>query len=346
MRNTILTMLFFAFFAQAIFAQSAPRPTLKTVADYGLAFNVLTDLGLKLDMSLENSLSQIPKLKKSETSLDFRHEYTYDVHENGLNNVTLYFDKDTHQPMYELIMDFENADTLEALCLRDMGPSNHPRLQEHWILNLSPEGIAFILWRFENKIVMAANLPDTELFGDYTFEFDQDFITNFYVNTNVSEEVPATEYIEPHLEMPEDQALTEILNEYINQATSDFVGLKGDAILGKKDEYECTLLLGEHTEYTIIRKKSNNTWRLESKISVSEALPLARIDYESAQKSIENLEALNYRLVKKSEYSTNTGNTYIWEVQNLDGITLNVILKLQLYAVEGGQFAVRFEVGK
>jgi hypothetical protein len=346
MRNSIIYCTFFTFFIQILVAQT-PMPTLKkTVANYGEAFGVVGTLGLKLDDSRITATSANEHLVKSETSFDFRDEYTLEVNQNGLQNITFYFDKDNHAPLYELILEFEDADTLAALCEIDLGASNHPRLEDHWIMNLSPEGVAFIMWRFENKIIMAANLPDTELAGDYTFEFDQEFINNFYNTTTQTDEVPATEYIEPHIEMPADQALTEILNEYISQSTQDFAGLKGDAIEGKKDEYQCNLPLGDHTEYTNIRKKSNNTWRLESKISANEALAIARIDYESAQKSIENLEALNYRLVKKSEYSTNTGNTYIWEVQNLDGITLNVIMKLQLYAAGDNGFAVRLEVGK
>jgi hypothetical protein len=346
MRNLVIYIAIFAFFIQKMDAQSPMPSTLKTVANYSEAFGVLGSLGIKIDDSRMITTSANEQLVKSETSLSFRDEYVYEVNQNGLKNITFYFDKDNHAPLYELILEFEDADTLAALCEIDLGASNHPRLEDHWIMNLSSEGIAFIMWRFENKIIMAANLPDTELAGDYTFEFDQEFIANFNNTTTQTDDVPATEYIEPHVEMPADQALTEILNEYISQSTSDFVGLKGEAIEGKKDEFQCTLLLGDHTEYTIIRKKSNNTWRLESKISANEALAIARIDYESAQKSIENLEALNYRLVKKSEYSTNTGNTYIWEVQNLDGITLNVILKLQLYAAGDNGFAVRLEVGK
>ena len=51
-------------------------------------------------------------------------------------------------------------------------------------------------------------------------------------------------------------------------------------------------------------------------------------------------------LAKKSEYSTNTGSTYIWDVRSLDGDDLGVILKVQLYAAGQDLYSVRMEVGK
>jgi hypothetical protein len=58
------------------------------------------------------------------------------------------------------------------------------------------------------------------------------------------------------------------------------------------------------------------------------------------------MEALEYQLAKKSEYSTNTGSTYIWDVRSLDGDDLGVILKVQLYAAGQDLYSVRMEVGK
>jgi hypothetical protein len=346
MKNNCYLMLFFTILQQITFAQSAPKSNLKTMNEYANAFSIINKLGVKLDMSLENSLSIIPDLKKSKANPDFRDEYTYDIHENGLQNLTFYFDKDNHAPMYEVILEFEDADTLAALCTREIGVCNHPSATNHWILNLSPDGIAFILWRFENKLIMAANLADTEFSNDAIFKFDGVFVENFLTQKEITPEAESELTENKNTEVPQDQRLTLILNKFIENASTDFEKLKGEPIEGKKDEFYATIIFNKDPKKTIIRKKSTNSWRLEAKTIENSTLEMARQEYINTILQIEALEALNYRLIKKSEYSTNTGKTYLWEVQNLDGITLNTILKLQLYAAGGNQYSVKLEVGK
>ena len=322
-------------------AQSSPASDLKTVADYSKAFDIMGTLDLKVDLSQEAILKSTKGLKKEKSGLDFRTEYTYEVRENGLNSLTLYFDKDHHHPLYEIIMDFENADTLEALCKKDLGPGNHPSLEEHWIMNLTQEGLAFILWRFENKLVMAANLPDTEFADDVTFQFDQTFIDEFLQN-NASE----TGNVPPdntEKDLTDDQILTQMLNQCMESATDNFEKMKGELAEGKKDTYSSLVTYGPNT---FIRKTPNDTWRLETRIVQNLELDAARNSYQTTLARIQGLEALEYRLLKKSEYSSNTGNTYLWEVQSLDGETTDIILKLQLYAAGKGLFSVLLEVGK
>lgn len=322
-------------------AQTSNPGNPKNVADYSKAFDILGTLGLKVDLPQEKILKSIKDLKKEKSSLDFRTEYTYEVHENGLNSLTLYFDKDHHKPLYEIILDFENADTLEALCKKDLGVGNHPSLEEHWILNLTPEGLSFMLWRFENKLVMAANLPDTEFADDNSFQFDQAFIDNFLKNSAAEDgSAPAPD---AKIDWSDDQTLTQILNQCIENASNDFESMKGDLVEGKKDTYVSLVSYGENT---FIRKTANNTWRLETRVVQNQELEAAQSTYHATLTKIQSLEALEYRLLKKSEYSTNTGNTYLWEVESLDGVATGIVVKLQLYAAGQGLYSVLLELGK
>jgi hypothetical protein len=290
-------------------------------------------------------MENIKGLKKMDPVMDFRTECLYRVNESGLNDITFYFDKDNHEPLYEIIMDFEDADTLATFIAKDLGPSNHPRLDDHWVMSITPEGQAYILWRFENKLIFAANLPGTELDGDYTFELDQDYINKFNNTTDTdtggNEPAPAAST----QDLPADHEFTQLLNEIFGQALVDFQGMKGAPIEGKKDAFLC-IIDGEEQADVVIRKSANNTWRLEAKIGTYESLDDARNGYNALKTTIQNLEALEYSLSKKSEYSTNTGNTYIWDVQSLDGEALGLILKLQLYASGGDTYSIRLEIGK
>ncbi|MCC6411994.1 MAG: hypothetical protein IT270_10065 [Saprospiraceae bacterium] len=316
-----------------------------TTVDYGNAFGILSSSGGQMDMGLAAAMENIKGLKKLDPVMDFRTECLYPVNESGLNNITFYFDKDNHEPLYEIIMDFEDADTLAAFIAKDLGVSNHPRLDDHWVMSISPEGTAYILWRFENKLIFAANLPGTELEGDYTFELDQDFITRFNngtdTNTGSTEPAPAIST----QELPADHEFTQLLNQIFGQALVGFEGMKGAPLEGKKDAYLC-IIDGEEQADVVIRKNANNSWRLDAKIGTYEGLDTARDAYNALKTTIQNLEALEYTLSKKSEYSTNTGNTYIWDVQSLDGEALGMILKLQLYASGQSTYSVRLEIGK
>ena len=345
MKYYIVIFLLFALVTPNMKAQSAVNTTKYTTTDYGKAFEIVTQLGLKMDMSLETALANIKGLKASDLDMGFRSEYTYPVGQNGLKELTLYFDKENHAPLYEFILEFEDADTLEALCAKDLGPGNHPRLQEHWVMHVTPEGLSFMLWRFENKLIMASNLPDTELADDYTFQFDQAFIDAFLqkITEETTGEAPAAEHTG---DVPADLFFTQTLNQYIANAPLNFEALKGDAVAGKTNEFYAVLSLGNGDQNAIIRKKDSNTWRLESKMVSNQTLDMAKKEYQDLIQKIGNLEALEYRLIKKSEYSTNTGNTYLWDAQTLDGDALGVIVKVQLYAAGSGLYSVKLEIGQ
>ncbi len=292
--------------------------------------------GIRIGMPIDSIKKVLPGVKKSD-GMDFRDEYVLKVKKNGLQEVTFYFDKDGEKPLYEIIFEFKNADSTRQLVGAMFGDPSHPTLDDHWVLGVGENGIASLAWTFENKMVLAVNLPGSELEGESSFQLPQDFIDQFNGGGTSSTDTGDAP--------PDDAMITLQLNTYLTNALSDFENFKGAAIPGKKDEYEAAIAFA-HAENTIVRRKNGSSWRLESRITTQSTVDDARLYYDDLKIKLEQLEALEYRLVKKSEYSTNTGNTYIWDVQTLDGEMLGIILKIQLYAAGGGRYAVKMEIGK
>jgi hypothetical protein len=317
------------------------------VKDYNTAFNNAIALGFKMDMPLDTVKTLFKTgFETTPDSSDIRIVYQYDPKQYGLDNITFYFDKDGNQPLYAVFLQFSDADTLAAFCQKKLGTSDHPGMEDHWIIALDAYGIATLFWRDENFLVMANNLPETELFGMENFDLGKVFIAEHVAEQNGGLPSEEVEMVIDSVFGPPDKELTNTINTIIAYALLDFEGMKDDPIPGKMNEYQALLSIGDDPENTIIRKNVNDTWRLESKIATKVSLEEAQNTYYTMQIQLENLEALEYRLLKKSEYTSNTANTYIWEIESLDGDDLGVIMKLQLYYSGDEAFSVRFEVGR
>jgi hypothetical protein len=317
------------------------------VKDYNTAFNNAIALGFKMDMPLDTVKTLFKTdFEATPDSSEIRIIYQYDPKQYGLDNITFYFDQDGSQPLYAVFLQFSNPDTLAAFCQKKLGTPDHPGMEEHWIIALDQYGTATLFWRDENFLVMATNLPETELFGMENFDLGKVFIAEHVAEQNGGWTGNEAEIVIDSVFGPPDKELTTTINTIIEYALIDFEGMKDDPIPGKMNEYQTLLSLSEDPENTIIRKNVNNTWRLESKIATKVPLEEAQNTYHDMQTQLEKLEALEYRLLKKSEYASNTANTYIWEIESLDGENLGVIMKLQLYYSGEEAFSVRLEVGR
>ena len=317
------------------------------VKDYNTAFNNAIALGFKMDMPLDTAKTLFKTgFEATPDSSGIRIIYQYDPKQYGLDNITFYFDQDGTQPLYAVFLQFSDADTLAAFCQKKLGTPDHPGMEDHWIIALDQYGIATLFWRDKNFLVMANNLPETELFGMENFDLGQAFIAEHVAEQNGGWPQTEVEIVIDSVFGPPDKEFTSTINTIIAYALLDFEGMKDDPIPGKMNEYQTLLSFSDDPENTIIRKNINNTWRLESKIATKVPLEEAQNTYHDTQKQLENLEALEYRLLKKSEYTSNTANTYIWEVESLDGEDLGIIIKLQLYYSGEEAFSVRMEVGR
>jgi hypothetical protein len=187
-----------------------------------------------------------------------------------------------------------------------------------------------MIWLFDNKMVVAVNIPKSE------FEGDENFV-----------EPPGgmVDKDEDNVHPDNNENATVLMNHFIDDATNDFADLKGEALPNKKDEFNSSMAyIG--AEQTLIRKSTAGKWRLEARFPNYSDMETAKAEFEKQLEAIQNLEGLEYRLVKKSDLETKNGRTYIWDVQTMDDQSLGIILKLQMYPASGQQFGLKLELGK
>ena len=312
--------------------------TAPTCVNYAQEIAAIFNAGIDLSSPLEKVLEALPNLKKETETMDFREEYVLTVGNNGVKQVNFIFDKDGDKLLYEMIFEFDNADSTRRLVQMMFGEPNHPSLEDYWVLAKDEKGIVPMIWLFENKMITAVNLPGTEFEDDANFQMPEGFKPK--IEKTSDEEKPA-EDSEAHVE-----AISTLqMNTFIAAGVNDFDDFKGEAISGKADQFNAAIAF-KGAEQTIIRKNTADKWRMEARFPAMVDLSDAQTFYESQLSAIQNLEGLEYRLVKKSDMATKNGRTYIWDVQSLDDQSLNVIVKLQLYPTSDKQFAVKIEIGK
>jgi hypothetical protein len=108
------------------------------------------------------SLDDFTKKNKSATgsaeTMSFRLEYQEKDADKDIKSVTYYFDAENNKPLYEMIIEFNNAGALNAHCSKKLGAPNDDK-QWKWT---TKEGYTFKAWRFGNRLVLAIGLPSTE----------------------------------------------------------------------------------------------------------------------------------------------------------------------------------------
>lgn len=106
--------------------------------------------------------------------IGFRDEIVEKVGKNNLEQITYYFDKDGDKLLYEIIIEFSDEPTRQAAAEKLLGAPNHPEMADHWIAGVS-NNVVNIAWAFNNKLVIAANLPGTEWTDDPMFKLPEGF---------------------------------------------------------------------------------------------------------------------------------------------------------------------------
>ncbi len=107
-------------------------------------------------------LEAFTKKNKSATNLEgkmaFRIEYLDKDAGKDIKQVIYYFDAENDKPLYEMIIEFNNVQSLDAHCSKKLGKPND-RKEWKW---KTREGYIFKAWRFDNTLVLALGLPSTE----------------------------------------------------------------------------------------------------------------------------------------------------------------------------------------
>jgi hypothetical protein len=77
----------------------------------------------------------------------------------GLSNLVYYFDAEGDQPLYELILQYPDEVSRDAVAAKLLGSPNYQ--DSEWRYD-SGEGYTLWAWTFNTKLVMVAILPGTE----------------------------------------------------------------------------------------------------------------------------------------------------------------------------------------
>ena len=112
----------------------------------------------RFGMSLDDFTKKNKSATTAEGSMSFRIEYQDKDAANDIKQVTYYFDAENNKPLYEMIIQFNNAQSLDAHCAKKLGSANDGK-QWKWT---TKEGYIFKAWRFSNTLVLALGLPSTE----------------------------------------------------------------------------------------------------------------------------------------------------------------------------------------
>jgi hypothetical protein len=114
-------------------------------------------------MSLDDFTRKNKSATTAEGNISFRIEYLDKQAGTGIRQVTYYFDAENNKPLYEMIIQFNDAQSLDAHCEKKLGKVNDGK-QWKWT---TKEGYTFKAWRFSNTLVLALGLPSTEWEKDW-----------------------------------------------------------------------------------------------------------------------------------------------------------------------------------
>ena len=112
----------------------------------------------RFGMSLDEFTRKNKMAKTAEGVMSFRVEYNEKNTSPDIKQVTYYFDADNNKPLYEMIIQFTDVARLNDHCAKKLGSANDGK-QWKWT---AKDGYIVKAWRFNNTLVIAAGLRDTE----------------------------------------------------------------------------------------------------------------------------------------------------------------------------------------
>jgi hypothetical protein len=143
--------LFFSLFLSVPFISQAQHFSPKTVLPKSLG-QYHFGMGLD-DFTRKNKSATI-----SGAAMSFRLEYLDKDAGKDIKQVTYYFDAENNKPLYEMIIQFNDVQSLDAHCAKKLGQANDGK---QWMWKTT-EGYVFKAWRFSSTLVLALGLPSTE----------------------------------------------------------------------------------------------------------------------------------------------------------------------------------------
>ncbi|MBU6342393.1 MAG: hypothetical protein KGS48_12925 [Bacteroidetes bacterium] len=128
--------------------------------------------GITMGVSEKEVLANKPQITAIDRSRGFRIEAVDSINQSGLNNITYFFDADGNAPLYEFILEFSDDRVRRDAAFEMLGPSNYPGESDQWILSMN-EKVLTIAWAYDNKLVVASNLPGSEWEGSDMFKLPE-----------------------------------------------------------------------------------------------------------------------------------------------------------------------------
>jgi hypothetical protein len=80
---------------------------------------------------------------------------------DGITAITFYFAREGQRPLYEFVVEFDDQAMREDAAFDMLGPANFPGQANQWVIN-HQDSLITLAWAYDNMLVVAANLPDTE----------------------------------------------------------------------------------------------------------------------------------------------------------------------------------------
>jgi hypothetical protein len=118
---------------------------------------------LVFNLSLDEVIAKRPNLAPVNyvnDAFSFRKEFVEEINEAGIKKLVYYFDANEQKPFYELIIIYENNKIRDKEALRLLGQPNFENNTE-WIIG-SRQDYKIMAWKYENNLVLAAQLKGTE----------------------------------------------------------------------------------------------------------------------------------------------------------------------------------------
>lgn len=147
MRNLFILLFFVA--SCFAYGQKSPEKFLPKELKKSISFN----------MTMKEFLSKKDPSTLSYTDDGFRHIYVETLNEGDITNIVYYFDKDDHEPLYEVILVYKDEATRDAASKKLLG---NPNVKGSEWLKTHKKRKDVRAWTFKKKLIITQLLDKTE----------------------------------------------------------------------------------------------------------------------------------------------------------------------------------------
>ncbi len=151
-RRLLLVLLLYGVGSTRGLAQEAVSDTVQLLPEQLRQF-------VYFNMPRQEFVKRLPHAREISQRVSFRRVYIDQETDPPLDFMAFYFDKDNHEPLYEVILGFADTTTRNELAAQLLGPPNYNG--DEWYV---PRDSAFdySAWRYQNKLIIIGRIEGTE----------------------------------------------------------------------------------------------------------------------------------------------------------------------------------------